>query len=220
MAYVYNTSRKPLILKEYGRNIQKLVDFIKSQDTKEQRTQYAYTLVNLMKQIVPSSKDSQENEQKFWDDLFIVADFELDIDAPYPCPESNILTKKPDKLKYHTNAVKYRHYGRNIELLIQQAIDMEDQEKKTDAVLYIGKLMKTFHTTWSKDTVDDSVILKNIKLLSQGKLDVSQEIMDEGEVFNALYRDTKRSTSSSGKGGGGKSKRGSQGRQNRRRRSN
>ena len=113
----YNTGRKPLRLKEYGRNVQKLIDYIKTIEDKEKRTESAHTINNLMRQIVPGPKDTQEDPQKFWDDMYIVSDFDLDIDGPYPKPERAILEKKPERLKYHTYNVKYKHYGHNVELL-------------------------------------------------------------------------------------------------------
>ena len=209
----YNTTRKFLVLKEYGRNIQKLIDFIKTIDDKEKRTKYAHTMIQLMRQIVPGGNYALETEQKFWDDLHIITDMNIDIDSPYPKPELKLLYKKPEPLKYHKHRVKLKHYGRNIELLIQKAVETKDPEKRENAIIYIGKLMKTFQSTWNKDNTDDAAIIKNIQNLSDGQLDIDPEKVTENNLFEVLYRDKGRSTvrrnqrstrsQSSGRGQGG-----------------
>ena len=187
----YNTGRKPLRLKEYGRNVQKLIDYIKTIEDKEKRTKSANTLTNLMRQIVPGSKDSQDNPQKFWDDMYIISDFDLDIDGPYPMPEREVLDKKPDRLKYHTYDMKYKHYGHNVELLVDAAIKMENEEEQQRAIIYIGKLIKTFNMTWNNDMIDDEIILGIIADLSkhQLKLDVEPEKIKENAIFTPLYKE-------------------------------
>jgi len=187
----YNTGRKPLRLKEYGRNVQKLIDYIKTIDDKEKRSKSAHTLTNLMRQIVPGPKDLQENPQKIWDDMYIVSDFDLDIEGPYPMPEREILAKKPDPMKYHTYKVKYKHYGHNVQLLIKEAIKMEDEEKQQNAIIYIGKLIKTFNMTWNNDLIDDEIILAIISELSnnQLKLNVEEEKIKENVLFSPLYKE-------------------------------
>ncbi|MDX1627060.1 MAG: DUF4290 domain-containing protein [Fulvivirga sp.] len=210
----YNTSQPPLILKEYGRNIQKLVKYLKTIEDKDKRTKYAYTLIDLMRQVSPSSKETQETTQKLWDDLFIMADFDLDVDNPYPQPEPEVLTKKPERIQYLSNEIKYKHYGRNIELLVKEAIKKEDPQEREEAIIYIGKLMKSFYTSWNKEVIDDSVILENIKAISGGKLDINLDKVKEDNLFEKLYKSKKRSS------GGRRSKgsKGSKGGSNRRRR--
>ncbi len=197
----YNTARKNLILKEYGRNIQNLVEYIKTIEDKDQRSQSAETLVDLMKQVTPSLRDTPETTQKIWDDLFILAGFELDIDCPYPMPEKSLLGKKPKRLGYQSNEIKYKHYGRNIELLIQEAIKKEDPEEREAAVIYIGKLMKSFYGSWNKDGIDDGVILENIKTISKGELDINLEKVKEDNLFERLYREKKKTSAPTRTGG-------------------
>ena len=105
----YNTQRPQIILKEYGRNVQKLVEHIRSIPSKEKRTEMAYTLIELIKQLTPTIKDQPENPQRVWDDLYIIADFNLDINSPYPVPERDILFKKPDKVDYPQSQVRFKH---------------------------------------------------------------------------------------------------------------
>jgi len=223
----YNTGRSLLILREYGRNILKLIDFIKTFDDKKKRTEYAQTLINLMRQIVPGANFNRDNEQKFWDDLHIISHMELDINAPYPKPEEKILYKKPDRIKYHKNNVKLKHYGRNIELLIEKATETKDPDERENAIIYIGKLMKTFQATWNKGNAGDAVIVKNINELSGGALNIDVDRVIENNLFEVLYKDKGRSRNKPRRGpsrgqGSGKSSSRNQysGRnQNRRRRS-
>jgi len=193
----YNTGRPYLILKEYGRNVQKLVNHITAMEDKEKRGQYAHTLIDLMKQINPAIKDGSEFNQKMWDDLFIISDFKLDVDSPYPKPDEEVLTKKPLKVDYNNHRLKYKHYGRNIELLIDQAVAIEDEQKKEDAIIYLGRLMRGFYGSWNKEVVDESVIAKHIEELSRGKLKVDIEKVKEQKLFEPSYKERPRRQSTS-----------------------
>lgn len=213
----YNTGRESIRLKEYGRNVQMLLEYIKTLDDKEERSKYINTLIGLMKQIVPGSKDVQDNPQKFWDDMFIISDFDLDIDSPYPIPPKEILDRKPERLKYHNYKVRYKHYGHNLELLIDEAIKMEHEENQQNAIIYIGKLMKTFHLTWNNETVDDEILLGIITKLSNNKLklNVEPEVVKENKLFDALYKEKPKAKPRRNQGKGSQGK----GSHNRRRRS-
>ncbi len=197
----YNTGRLPVILKEYGRNIQKLIEYIKNIEDREDRNNSANTLIELMKQVTPTLRDTPETTQKMWDDLYIMAGFELDIDSPYPIPEKDVLEKKPDRIPYNTQNIRYKHYGKNIELLVSEVIDIEDEQEQQNAIIYIGKLMKSFHASWNKEVIDDEVIVENIRVLSKGKLIIDLEKVREENLFESLYKEKKRSTQSSSKGG-------------------
>jgi hypothetical protein len=188
----YNTSRPGIKLKEYGRNVQKLVDYIRTLPDKEKRTELAYTLIELIKQLTPSLKDQPENPQRLWDDLYIIADFNLDVNNPFPVPEPEVLFKKPMRVAYPQSEVRYKHYGKNIERLVKEAMKLEDQQEREEAIIYLGKLMKTFYGNWNKETLDDSVIIKDILLLSQGKLTMNIEKVREDNLFEKLYRERKK----------------------------
>jgi len=190
----YNTSREHIILKEYGRNVQKLVNYIRTVPDKEKRTQLATTLIELIKQLAPVAKEAQENPQRMWDDLYIMADFNLDVDNPFTTPDRTILFKKPRKMEYPQNDVRYRHYGKNLEKLVKEAIKKEDPKEREEATIYLGKLMKTFYGAWNKETLDDSVIVKDIQILSQGKLSLNLEKVREDNLFEKLYREQRTKT--------------------------
>jgi hypothetical protein len=187
----YNTQREGIILKEYGRNVQKLVNYIRTIPEKEKRTKMATTLIELIKQLAPVVKEPHENPQRMWDDLYIIADFNLDIDNPFTTPDRTILFKKPRKMEYPQSEVRFKHYGKNVERLIKEAIKKEDPQEREEASIYLGKLMKTFHSNWNKETLDDSVIVKDLKNLSQGKLVLDLEKVREENLFEKLYRERK-----------------------------
>jgi hypothetical protein len=189
----YNTSRPDIILKEYGRNVQKLVEYIRSIPDKEKRTELAFTLIELMKQLTPSVKEATpENPQRMWDDLYVIADFTLDLNSPFPIPDRETLFKKPAHIGYPQSNIRFKHYGKNIERLIKEAVKLENEQERNDAVIYLGKLMKTFYGNWNKETLDDSVIVNDIRTLSQGKLSLDLSKVREDNLFEQLYKGEKR----------------------------
>ncbi|WP_339923628.1 DUF4290 domain-containing protein [uncultured Cyclobacterium sp.] len=178
--------KNKVILKEYGKNIQKLVDYVKTVPEQDKRTEYAYALVELMKQLNPLLKT--ESDQKLWDDMYIMSDFSLKVDAPFPMPEKELLGKKPLPIGYPKGEVRFKHYGRNIEKLIEKAIEIEDDEEQEIAVIYIGQLMRSFHSTWNRENFDDAIILDDIKTLSKGKLHIDLEKVRENSLFETSMR--------------------------------
>jgi hypothetical protein len=185
----YNTQRPFIILKEYGRNVQKLIQYIRDQPSKDKRTELAYSLIELIKQLTPSLKDQPENPQRLWDDLYIIADFNLDVDSPFPVPERDILDKKPLRMKYPQSEVRFKHYGKNIENLVREALKKDDPQEQEEAIIYLGKLMKTFYGNWNKETLDDSVIIKDIQRMSGGLLSMNIDRVREDNLFEKLYKE-------------------------------
>ncbi|MBC6400407.1 MAG: DUF4290 domain-containing protein [Ekhidna sp.] len=186
MELEYNTQRTALKLREYGRNVQNLIAHLRTIKDKEERGKKAATLVELMKLINPDlNKDSTENEQKIWDDLHIISNFELDLEGPFPKPDKEVLKKKPERMKYYSNEIKYKHYGRGLELLIEQVTAIKDPKEKEGAVVAIGRLMKGFYQAWNKDTIEDEQVLKNIKKLSNNQLDINIETVKELRLFDS-----------------------------------
>jgi hypothetical protein len=157
-------------LKEYGSNVQKLADHIVKIEDKTKRNLYANILVELMRQIHPNMRDNQDYTNKLWDDLYIMSGFELDVDSPYPPPSKESVGKKPLTVGYNQRNLTYRHYGRNIDLLLEKALHTENDEDRLAFVSYIFKLMRAFFNTWNKDNPEDHVILTQMEQLSKGKL--------------------------------------------------
>ncbi|WMJ74534.1 DUF4290 domain-containing protein [Cytophagaceae bacterium ABcell3] len=192
-----------IILKEYGRNVQKIVKYILSIEDREKRSRFARTLVELMKQINPTMRDAQDTYQKIWDHLYVISGFKLDVDSPYPMPEVSILSRKPMKVEYNTHNLRFRHYGRNVELLIQKAIDTDDPEEKEAAISFVGKLMKRFYSAWNKESIDDEIIIEHLRILSNNKLDIDVEKVKSENLFDSnspRERDSRQVGGSYGRG--------------------
>lgn len=153
-------------MKEYGSNIQKLTDYIISLPDKDQRTKYAHILVELMRQIHPNMREGIDYSKKLWDDLYIIANFDLDVDSPFPAPPKEILGKRPMIVPYNQHHLKHRFYGRNLELLVLKAMITEDIDDRKAFISYMVRLMKNFYQTWNKDTIETEDCLQQILELS------------------------------------------------------
>lgn len=191
MHYPNQESRKGIVWKEYGRNVQKIVDHILTIDDKEKRTHYANICIELMRQLNPSTKDAQDHTTKLWDHIFIMSNFKLDVEAPYPMPDPSILGKKPNIVPYTNHRLAYKHYGRNIELVVKEVQAMEDGTEKDDAIIYLARLMKKSYMTWNKENVDDEVILQHLKELSKGKLSLDSEKVQTEKLLDIQIKDFK-----------------------------
>jgi hypothetical protein len=144
-----------------------------------------------MKQINPAMRDAQDSHHKLWDHLYIMSNFDLDVDTPYPMPDKSVIGKKPMKVAYNLHQLHFKHYGRNIELLIQKAIDMPDKEEQEAAIIYIGKLMKRFYASWNKENIDDEVIVEHLTKMSKRNLMITVEKVKAGNLFNSTIKDSK-----------------------------
>ncbi len=159
-----------IVLKEYGRIVQKMALHLLTLEDREKRTNLAHQLIYLMKQVHPTYRDMQDINNKIWDDLYIITHFELDVDAPYPKPDPKAIGKPPQTVAYNNNNLKFKHYGRNVELLIEKSLTMTDAEEQKTAISFIARMMKTFYITWNKDNVDDKTIINHIDEYTKGKL--------------------------------------------------
>ena len=175
----YNSERPKLIIPEYGRHIQKMVDQAIAKETKEERNKVASSIIAVMGNLNPHLRDVTDFQHKLWDQLFIISDFKLDVDSPYPIPKREELQEHPQSLEYPQNFPKYRFYGNNIKRMIDVAIGWEDGEKKDALVITIANHMKKCFLNWNKDTVEDDVIFNHLFELSEGKLNLkgSEEIL-------------------------------------------
>jgi hypothetical protein len=188
-AMEYNTERKHLILREYGRNVQRMVAYLATIEDQEKRNSYAATLVELMKSINPNVKDVPEYDHKVWDDLFIISGFKLDVKGPYAPPAPEVLVKKPDRVVYKYNKIKFKHYGRSLEILIENAMKLTDEQKIKGAVIAIGRLMKSFYQTWNKEEISDQLIMKTIERLSDDHLKMDLEEVTEFKLFDSSRKE-------------------------------
>ena len=171
----YNTQLPHLMIPEYGRNIQKLIEYACTIKDREERNKVAQAIIAIMGRLNPMLRDLTDFRHKLWDHLFIISDFKLDVDAPYPKPPKEILRTKPDKVSYPSKKIRFKHYGKAIERMIEKASDMNDGEEKTAFVVAIANLMKKSYLVWNRNTVSDNVILQELSLLSNEKLKVPDD---------------------------------------------
>jgi len=171
MTYDYNTRRAKLVLPEYGRNIQKMIEHILTIEDREERNKAARTIIGVMGNLNPHLRDVADFKHKLWDHLAIISDFKLDIDSPYETPTKALLNERPKKVAYNQKSIRFKHYGHSIVLMIEKAVAMEDGEEKSDLTRMIAYHMKKSYLTWNREAVDDREILEDLKTLSGGRLE-------------------------------------------------
>ena len=186
----YNSERTLMIIPEYGRHIQKLVDHCLSLETKEERNVMAKAIVDVMGNLQPHLRDVPDFKHKLWDQLFIMSDFNLDADSPYDKPSKEELQEKPETLAYPKSASRYRYYGNNIQTMIDVALTWEKDEKREALEFAIANHMKKCYLNWNKDTVDDEVIFKHLLELSDGRIDLTGTSDVLSESKNLLKKRT------------------------------
>ncbi len=186
----YNAERSTLIIPEYGRHIQKLINHCKGLEEKEERNKMARAIVGVMGNVQPHLRDVPDFKHKLWDQLFIMADFELDVDSPYEKPSREELAEKPIHLGYPKLRSKYRFYGNTIQIMIEEAITWPEDDKREGLYYAIANHMKKCYLNWNKDTVDDRVIFKHLLDLSHGKIDLAPREEPLSDSKNFLRKKT------------------------------
>jgi hypothetical protein len=176
MTFDYNTTRKKLILAEYGRNVQNMVKYIVELPTKEERNRYAQVVIDLMGFLNPHLRDVADFKHKLWDHLHIISDFKIDVDSPYPKPSEDAIRFKPAPLAYPQQRIRYKHYGKTVELMISKARAIEEPARKQHMIQAIANFMKMAYVTWNKDTVADETIIKDLKDMSNGDLQLQENV--------------------------------------------
>lgn len=195
----YNTERPKLIIPEYGRHIQKMVDQAIATEDKEERNKMAKGIIAVMGNLNPHLRDVPDFQPMLWDQLFIMSDFKLDVDSPYQIPSREELLERPEPLSYPQNHPKYRFYGNNIKRMIDVANSWEDGDKKDGLIITIANHMKKCFLNWNKDTVEDDVIFGHLYELSEGKINLKNSDEDLSDASNLLKVKKRYSSSSSNK---------------------
>ena len=168
----YNTTRPTLIIPEYGRNIQKMIDFAVTVEDRDERNKVANAIIKIMGQLNPHLRDVEEFNHKLWAHLFVMSDFKLDVDSPYPIPTKESFEEKPNPVAYPQNRIRFGHYGNTIQLFINAAIEYDEGEEKEALIKVIANLMKRTYLMYNRDSVEDEVIAEQLKILSKGKLEL------------------------------------------------
>jgi len=201
-ALAYNSQLKPINQPEFGRNIQRMIEKAIEEPDRNIRNRMAKALIEIMAQLTPQLKDVADYKHKLWDNLFIISEFRLDVDSPYPKPNPETLESKPEKVNYPHTTLKYRHYGKTIENLVNKARKMPDTEEHSVFVEMIANMMKRSYLAWNRDTVTDDIILEQLSIMSNGelKLDPNKRLLfidfrlkkQEMQNFNKKVKKKKR----------------------------
>lgn len=187
----YNSERQHLIIPEYGRHLQKLIDQATVIEDREQRNKAAKYIIQVMGSLNPHLRDVPDFQHKLWDQIFIMSDFKLDVDSPYPIPSREVLQLKPEVLNYPQNFPKYRFYGNNIKYMIDVANKWEESELKSALIKVIANHMKKSYLSWNKDTVKDDVIFEHLYELSSGKINMlgsTEELLNSNDLMRTNQR--------------------------------
>jgi hypothetical protein len=200
----YNSTRNKLILSEYGRNVQNMVKYIVALPTKEERNRYAQVVIDLMGFLNPHLRDVADFKHKLWDHLHIISDFKIDVDSPYPKPAPDAIHLKPEPLRYPNQRIRYKHYGKTIELMIEKAKSIEEPERQRHMVQAIANFMKMAYVQWNKDSVADEIILSDLVALSKGELKVDENInLNRIEYRPQVQNNNPRKNNQNNRGGSG-----------------
>ena len=194
----YNTQRKPLALGEYGRYVQEMVEHTMSIEDREERNKAAQAIIQLMTVMNPSYKGNDELINKLWDDLYIMSNFQLDVDAPYPKPEPAV-NIQAEKIEYPKGDFKYRHYGKSIENLIEVAKAIEDKDEQQALTQLIAHLMKRSYLNYNRDSVNEEMIIDQLKEMSGGllKLNDNFRFQHTNDILGSQPRNSSKSSSKS-----------------------
>ncbi|MDR1679827.1 MAG: DUF4290 domain-containing protein [Prevotellaceae bacterium] len=176
-----------LILPEYGRNIQQMVHHAMTIENREERNRCARTIVNIMGNLFPYLRDVNDFKHKLWDHLAIMSDFKLDIDYPYEVFKKENLYTKPERIPYKVSRIKYMHYGRTLEQMIDKAAVLPDGGEKQQLTQLIANQMKKCFLIWNKDNVSNEKILKDLAELSDGRLNLTEESIHLSETKDILH---------------------------------
>lgn len=193
----YNTQRDKLVVPEYGRNVQKMVDICMTMEDREKRNAYAKSIIVAMSQVNPKGKDSPHYLQTLWDHLFIISDYKLDVDSPYEKPTREERDERPEPLKYKSSSITYRPYGAYLEKMIKQIIELEEGEEKQQLIERTAQEMKKLYLQWNIDTCDDEVLKKHFEVLSEGKLTLPEDFQFKN-TRSIIAKPKKKKTTNSG----------------------
>ena len=201
----YNTTRKKLAMPEYGRNVQKMILYAMSIEDREHRLKVANVIVSIMAQMHPKLRETADYKHKLWDHLYIISDWQLDVDGPFPPPSKEVFLSKPDALPYSSGKIKYRPYGKNIESVIEKAIAYDEGPEKEAFMKAIANHLKKSYLNWNRDSVNDDLIFEHFADLSDGKLKIEGEFK-LNETSDILARGNKKKKFSGKQGNFGKGK--------------
>ena len=205
----YNTTREGLNIKEYGRNVQKLVQYALTIEDRGKRTAFAKLIVQIMGTLNPQANNAGDFRHKLWDHLYVISDYKLDVDGPYDPPTKETIEAKTPRLEYKNNTIRYKVYGSNMEKIIEKAINFEEGPEKEALIKTIANHLKKSYLNWNRDSVNDDLIFEHLEVLSDGKLKVVDKNMltSTSEILARTRK--KKPTKNQSRGSKGKGSKGS-----------
>jgi hypothetical protein len=172
----YNTQRKKLELPEYGRSIHKMVDWVTAIDDRDERNRQIRAVITVMGNMNPHLRDVNDFKHKLWDHVHIMSDFKIDIDSPFPIPTKESFNTPIHTIPYASDPIRIRHYGRNVQLMINIMARANDSEIKEKSLIMLANHMKKSYVTWNKETISDDTIFRDIEFLSGGKIKIPDNL--------------------------------------------
>ena len=182
----YNTEREQIVISEYGRNIQVMIRHLLNIEDRKKRTEAAHFIVSVMAQMNPQVKESNDYLHKRWDHLYIISEYKLDVDGPYDPPTPEMQKQKPDHVGYQKNNIRYGHYGQYLYDIVNEVKMMEDGPNKQSILVNIANQMKRDYLNWNRDTVNDIIILEDLRKISGGTLSLPADtkLIPTNEIVN------------------------------------
>lgn len=182
----YNTEREQIVISEYGRNIQVMIRHLLNIEDRKKRTEAAHFIVSVMAQMNPQVKESNDYMHKLWDHLYIISEYKLDVDGPYDPPTPEMQKQKPDHVGYQKNNIRYGHYGQYLYDIVNEVKKMEEGPNKQSILVNIANQMKRDYLNWNRDTVNDLLILEDLKKISGNALSLPSDtkLIPTNEIIN------------------------------------
>jgi hypothetical protein len=199
MKYDYNTTRKKLFLPEYGRHVHKMVDYICTIQDREERNKAAKSIISIMGNLNPHLRDVADFKHKLWDHLALISNFQIDIDSPYETIKKEALTTKPNRHSHSRENIRYKHYGKYMEWMINKAAEMAEGEEKESLIKLLANHMKKSYLTWNREVVNDEQIFLDLKELSGGRISIQTEDLRLSETRDILNKNRKKPRSAQSK---------------------
>ena len=176
--FEYNTQSNKLIISEYGRAFQKMVEHVLTIEDRTKRTKMAEALIGVMEILNPLAKEQADYKQKLWDHLHIIAGFNLDVDCPFPVPEKDTIVKKPEPIPYSSQPIKFRFYGRNLQNMVNKATNIENPEMKNEFLNLLASFMSNSSRNWNNENLTNQQLAEHLKSMSSSKLEINPEALE------------------------------------------
>jgi hypothetical protein len=174
---IYNTQRKPMVISEYGRIVHEFIDALLKEDDRDKRNRMAKSIIQMLTILNPELKKQHDFEHKLWDHLYIMSDFKMDVDSPYPPPSKELISMKPDEIPYPEQPIKFRFYGRNLQYMVNKAVEMKDAEDQRLFLTQLGSFMKNSSKAWNNEELTDKMISNHLNALSKGALALDEDAL-------------------------------------------